>query len=221
MADTGFITERNLLETSESHKNNILKHLTATHSLEELKEYDAAPAEWVNIIFENVYKWGPNGDLIQSFFDNLVKLGEEDPTALKKMCDTALQNLRKNKKKTLTAIDHTFDSVNEYYLFGFMRNRYKNRIQKLGNRHDWMSTNITSKLVQRWISKTVLDSLFGSEGKTLITFVILALSCYDRVGAPGSHFTRKNYETLTDAWSSLIVLPEPEVKKTFSISRWF
>lgn len=193
----------NASDSSENKKYEILKHLSATHALEQLEEYRNTPAEWLNTMFDEMVPWGVNGNLVESFFYNLVRLAEDDPIQLSSLLTNySLENFPKHKKLT-KSVTNILSSIKEDALNFSPAERRKIFI-KYGFRYQWARDLLEPDSVFNLSVGTSLDKVLTADDYPIFGKVILALACVDRIDAKGSAYTQEDYENITQYWKSLI-----------------
>lgn len=192
---SGFIMPDGYKNDADSNRIRILRSLSAVYAADEMSEYADIPAEWLNVMFADVLKWGINGELIQNFLTKISSIADSDPKVIETKFDESLKAMKGRQKQLLKAVDHVFDSVNESYPIRKGNNQ--------GIRYNLMSKGITSDAVSNYTVYHPLDEIIN-DYPALIVFVLLALSCQDRVGKFGSTFRKKDYDLLTNVWQEYI-----------------
>lgn len=192
---------KNYANASESTKIEILKYLSATSSEKELKEYQKVPAEWLNIMFEDIAKWGINGEIIETFFQNLIQTAINDPDKLLAILDKTAFEQRTDRKKFSRSMSHLFASINTSRFF---QPKGSGTAHRNGLRYKFTRNFMTEDLIRSRSNGTDLIKHLHAEDYQLIANVVTTLSCIDRVGAKGSPYTQEDYDLFINHWKELI-----------------
>ncbi len=190
---------RDLGPIIEDQRLDILAQLSSTHTADEMAEYEKYPAEWLVSMYQNIGKWGVNGDVIANFLEKISDMADgSNADELKRTYFRSEFFMNDNASRINKAIRHLFNSVNENYPF-------KNNC---GMRYYLMKSRITHYEVKGAIEFTSLSDITSSDYKNIFSKVILAISCQDRIGKFGSTFRKKDYDLLTNVWQEYIILPK-------------
>lgn len=78
------VEPRDLEPDAEYKRSDILAHLSAIHTEEEMAEYEIVPAEWLTSMYPEVWRWGINGEIIEAFLEKISDIARTNPEEIRK-----------------------------------------------------------------------------------------------------------------------------------------
>ncbi len=201
---------------SDDVKYEILKHLSATYMPQQLDEYRDLPSEWFNTMFNHVLPWGVNGNLVESFCNNLIQMAENNTNELFTLFNT--RNEIADLEKISKSVSNILESVKEDIPFS-ARESKDSRLEFIvfGFRHSWADYMLEEdSFYNLKVAGTALGKVLTSYDCLAIAQVVVALAFIDRMGIPGSSYTREDYINITRGWETLTSFEPEQNTKTLS-----
>jgi len=201
---------------TDLRKRNIIQHLSYILPASELETIYDTPTEWLMITHEDIYHWGINGEKITGFFRNLATAYNDNPDRIRSLFKQYATYVKDNPHRHDWALVAVIESVNE-------RGRFSSADQKRGWRYKKVTAitgdHVHDKVIRlgksffnanevmdfpEYASDNFTDTELTKTERSILAFIVLALSCEDRKDAKGSTYRNRHYKTLTKYFTEFI-----------------